>query len=204
VEGANQNLERGDGFVRSKYPIKYDIDDPLRQETDEFLRSKRDEEFLRRAIDRFWSKTHGAAHGCIVWDGQLVNGYGSFVFRHKTYRAHRWIYEQTYGPIQNGLFCCHKCDRPSCVNPEHIFLGTHADNMRDMYEKRAARKLATLPKALTRTEVEPVPVIVRKPVEVVTTSNTQTQSYRRLWREILAVDRGEVRRRIRGSHGRRA
>ncbi len=74
--------------------------------------------------------------GCLLWlAGIASNGYG--VLRHQghSYLAHRFAYERQHGPIPAGLCVCHVCDTRLCVNPAHMFLGTHADNVRDKVKK---------------------------------------------------------------------
>lgn len=69
---------------------------------------------------------------CHVWiGGKTRKGYGSIRVNNKTHRAHRVSYEEHIGPIPEGQFVLHKCDNPSCVNPEHLFLGTNQDNIND-------------------------------------------------------------------------
>jgi HNH endonuclease len=70
--------------------------------------------------------------GCWLWTGGWNNqGYGVLGSRNKKYLSHRVSYECRFGAIPDGLNVLHKCDTPTCCNPDHLFLGTHAENMRD-------------------------------------------------------------------------
>lgn len=88
--------------------------------------------------DRFWSKVEKTS-GCWEWgacrDPRGYGRIGSLNNTHRSVLAHRVAYELSVGPIPDGLEVCHKCDNPPCCNPDHLFLGTQADNMRDMAEK---------------------------------------------------------------------
>lgn len=99
----------------------------------------------QKYVDLFWghvdkekSEIFYAGTRCWEWTAFraiLRGGYGQFSVRGKKYATHRLSYELTHGEIPNGLFVCHHCDNPPCCNPEHLFLGTNQDNVRDMWAK---------------------------------------------------------------------
>jgi hypothetical protein len=82
--------------------------------------------------------------GCfeVVSHLSTSNGYVPLMICGRQTRAHRHIWEECFGPIPKGMCVLHECDNRVCINPEHLFLGTDADNVYDMYSKgRGGAKL---------------------------------------------------------------
>ena len=91
---------------------------------------------------RFWKYVE-KTDGCWFWVGYRdPDGYGRFTVNHRFIRANRYSLELHKGPIPEGLFACHHCDTPACVNPEHLYAGTAKENALDM-AKRGRRATPT-------------------------------------------------------------
>ena len=84
---------------------------------------------------RFFKKVYKVENSCWVWLSAVWgnnNSYGCFHCPERKHgiRAHRYSWEMVNGKIPKGLCACHKCNNKLCVNPDHIFIGTHTDNLR--------------------------------------------------------------------------
>jgi hypothetical protein len=115
---------------------------------------------IRPLEERFWEKV-AKGDGCWLWTASLGStGYGQICVRdekgqYRQTKAHRVSWILTNGPIPGGLQVLHKCDNPPCVNPDHLFLGTAIDNMRDMAAK--GRHVGTRKPTCKRGHPRPVP-----------------------------------------------
>jgi hypothetical protein len=77
--------------------------------------------------------------GCWEWQGgRMSKGYGTVCVNGRTRLVHRFVWEQEHGPVPAGVMVLHRCDNRRCVRPDHLFLGTGADNMQDMVSKQRA------------------------------------------------------------------
>lgn len=96
---------------------------------------------LTPAIERLRNSVTVNENGCWISNlgTKMESAYSRVSGKGQRMVGHRLMYETVNGPIPDGLFVCHKCDTPKCVNPDHLFLGTHKDNMRDMHAKGRAR-----------------------------------------------------------------
>jgi hypothetical protein len=103
-------------------------------------------EVLERHIERI------PFSGCWIWMGALRNdgGYGTVWAGKKSWRTHRLAFTLAHGKIPDGLLVCHKCDVRSCVNPDHLFIGTNVDNFHDAILKGRLSGVSRKPREIVR------------------------------------------------------
>ena len=86
-------------------------------------------------LDFFWAHVQ-KTDGCWTWTGaKHPFGHGLFTWEGRGQYTHRISWQIHFGEIPEGMYVCHSCDNPPCVNPAHLWLGTCADNLRDMVAK---------------------------------------------------------------------
>ena len=133
----------------------------------------------------------GPGGGCHLWvAGRKASGYGTITVARRKVLAHRLSWELANGPIPDGMCVLHRCDNPPCVNPDHLFLGTHADNSRDRNEKgRQARGVKNRHAKLTPDEVRAIRADTRRQVDIARAYGVTPQAVhdiirRKNWRHI--------------------
>jgi hypothetical protein len=93
-------------------------------------------------MQRFWSRVDVKGHDeCWEWlGGKHSSGYGGFYYNKRMGYAHRYSYILNNGGIEKDMFITHSCDNRSCVNPNHLYQGSHKDNMKEMSERGRGTK----------------------------------------------------------------
>ena len=109
---------------------------------------------MRSLPERFWSKVN-RTDDCWLWTGAIVpRGYGRMSVGLKSGMAHRISWQLNNGPIPQGQCVLHKCDVPGCVRPDHLWIGSKSDNIKDREQKgRTAKGENAGPSKLTENDI---------------------------------------------------
>lgn len=117
----------------------------------------------QKDIDRFM-KYVNKTDSCWLWIGSNdgKRGYGKFSYIGKRFNSHRFSYMVHKGEIPKGMCVCHSCDVPSCINPEHLFIGTYKQNSQDMVDKGRQNSVKGTKQGLSKLTEEQVLEIRKK------------------------------------------
>lgn len=134
------------------------------------------------AEQRLWIRVvKGEPDECWLWMGRPTRaGYGQLHVNGRMTYAHRFSYELHYGPIPDGMYVCHTCDVRNCVNPRHLWLGTHLDNIADAaqkgkYRNRSSAGVVPRPVGTKRAKLSPEQVIAIRADRTSSTRELATQ-----------------------------
>lgn len=106
----------------------------------------------------FWAMVR-KTDDCWIWTGaKTTAGYGSLTRNKVRHYAHRASFIDANGPIPEGMEVCHRCDTPACVNPAHLFLGTHKDNFADCAKKNRVHGRKLTPEQVRALRALPRPI----------------------------------------------
>lgn len=155
-------------------------------------------------VDRFFRHVEPELNsGCWLWSGHLERGYGRLSVRRRMVLAHRLSWEIHRGAVPEGAGyhgCCvlHRCDTPTCVNPGHLFLGTHSDNMKDKIAK--GRGADARGSKSGRAKLDEVAVAaIRRALEAGASIKGQARRYGVSQRAIQFIARGVTWQHVRAS-----
>jgi DNA-binding MarR family transcriptional regulator len=124
--------------------------------------TKKNNKGKHNPLERFNKKYYINENNCWIWMGKK-NNYGTFLLNGKNIAAHRASWILFKSPIPNNMLVCHQCDNKTCVNPEHLFLGTHKDNAQDCIIKKR-NIMQTNPEKIKKGEEHPCSKLTEKQV----------------------------------------